>query len=335
MTFNDSVTSPPLIRPEERPLKPIKIYEIRPRADAKPELEQLPDEFSRAEWVQFTSIRMPGGITITEWKAPEFKGEQRVAPRFPAQGDGFNGAAGARMGGKVHMRTRGGSDDNNKRSGGPRPLKQEVNENKTRYFYGTIQEFKDNLALKLGDTGTFQEFNDQKRVTWTASADLGTKIEFREINKQVTITGKEGSVRHMLSTMGFLSYEPPAGYAASETGSRARTSVAGSKAPSKVFESNTRAKPSSIAALSAVKEAPRSNRPSALMEVPYEREVCDELLEVYESELVLRLGDIVDVTEDPHMESDNLERWVFGKNRNTGEQGWFSLAFTRAVGQGA
>jgi len=328
MVYNDSVSDPPMSKIENRPLKPLHIYEFKSKngkLDPNENIEELEIPFTSAELVKATSIRVDGGTELTEWEQP--KGHN---PRPQMNGESFNNGYTSRGSGKVHIRSVGGSP------GDKAPRTKTVHEEKLvtmeRLFpEGTLKDFVDQVKAAVGDSlGTFTEHTDEKRVVWQHK-DAGTSVEFREPNRMVAVSGKEGSVRQILVVLGGMLDQVPEDYKGVETSSRAFTTArtAGSKA-SKVFETASqmaRTTPSSIAAFSISNKTKVVTRNGA-KKVPYQRTVIDDFDKEDPVELALKKGDLVTVTEDPEANDGELDRWVYG-NLETGESGWFSLSFTR------
>eukprot|EP00438_Fugacium_kawagutii_P023408 Skav210890 [mRNA] locus=scaffold3713:145713:146744:+ [translate_table: standard] len=106
MVYNDSVSEPPLQRPENRPLKPLYIYEFRQKGGRLESFEPMNfDSMSRMDLAGIASIRKNGGTDLTPWVEPKGFVDSLLEISSAA-----NGSAPDRMGGgRVRMRSKLGS----------------------------------------------------------------------------------------------------------------------------------------------------------------------------------------------------------------------------------
>lgn len=335
MIFNDSVSDPPLSKIEGRPIKPLYIYEFKNKNGILESFECIKDfpDISCFDFCRLTSIRQNGGTELTPWVAP--KG---LVPRPAINGESApNGFAASRGAGHVHVRTAFGSPGD-KNPKGPRHTIEERTTMAERLFVeGSLKDFVEKMKTALGeDTGVFQTNESEKKVTWTHHKS-GTKVEFREANRKVAVTGKDGSVRQIIAVAEKFLDAVPEGYTGAETSSRAftRSGYAGSKAPTKgILETaaslaGRRTHASSVAVLSQANKPKTTSGPNGTKKVPYKRKVVEDFEEEGdESELGLLKGQVVTVTEDPDAKEGDLDRWVYGSNESSGKDGWFPLRYT-------
>eukprot|EP00933_Yihiella_yeosuensis_P061310 TRINITY_DN64110_c0_g1_i1.p1 TRINITY_DN64110_c0_g1~~TRINITY_DN64110_c0_g1_i1.p1 ORF type:complete len:623 (-),score=80.10 TRINITY_DN64110_c0_g1_i1:124-1992(-) len=370
MPLNDSVGEPPCQNRENRPFEPMGVFGFGFAEQQLSKVEEIarPGDFEghQHQWLKLGSIRKAAGTPTDELKIPQvsFKmSEPTVRSSYGGyqqrQGGSNSTSASGRSGGQLgarsvrtHTGSPGGGGGGLGAARGPsRSGVKQSEETQTRLereFRGSLQDFREKLITTYGEGHQITE--NEGILVWIYNEDTSCRIEFRDRNKRVYLTGKETQLRAVLNPMTkYLNAVPD--LEGSVAGSRSqwqssgRSGYGGSQAagPSQAFSkskgpgsvSGRSGGPVNLASCgSVISRASASGQRAGVQVVESsERTVIANFESQAQGELGLRIGDRVFIDKDPDLANGELsvDRWVYGRNVKTNENGWFPYSATKAI----
>mmetsp|Transcript_23419 Transcript_23419/g.54071 ORF Transcript_23419/g.54071 Transcript_23419/m.54071 type:complete len:593 (-) Transcript_23419:33-1811(-) len=341
MPLNDRITKPPLKSFEDCPMRPRCVKRFHFEDGGKfhrVSTRQVQSEKEMEEWVQEGSIRQGEGTKLSEFKPPQATRARdgQAATRASGGGTAREQVQQTRTGGRVSVRSVGGSPGDDVHRRGPRDPNKAVHaalQTAEREFHGTGTEFSEVLRQNLSEAVTVEE----GKVTWTGQE--GQTVIFNEATKKVYIQGKDMQLRFMvdklqkhLVTSGEMARSVVSGRTATAR-TNARTAVTQSRASYARSEvlGGPQAARSVAASTAAASVASQLQAGVGKATENTRRTVIDAFQSQAEGELDLAVGDVVLITTDPPEERHNKHRWVCGKLEGKDDFGWFPLSHTEVI----
>jgi len=317
LPLSDRVSPLPLRAPEKRPLTPVGVMRFTFGGQDKLKMEWLcrHSDLDDPEWVKIGCLRQPADAQLTEWSMPAWPGNQSAA---------------APRGGRVKVRTAGGSDGGGglrlkSTNRAPPPERAGQLFVVERRLSGAVDQFCDKMEQLLGKAAV----EPDGAYVWKQQ-DNDARIMMYAEDRRVKVVGRPNQVRSLVVIVApYTEAQQGLGQAGLPPAQAQAGATPGGRMPSAAFAPDAaEAAGSDIPSGSASSDgssAPSS--PSGQM-----RQAEQAFVAEGQGELGLEKNEVVRVTHDPEGERNgSSDRWVYGRSESSGECGWFPLSHTSPI----
>jgi len=318
MPLCDRVSPMPLRAPERRPFLPVGVLRFTFTSDGKMKPEWLcrQTELDNLEWLKIGSLRQSGQASLTDWEVPSYPGGV-VAP------------LGAPRGGRVKVRTAGGSEGSGgmrlRTGAGAKPPPERAGQLVTvqRRFNGTVEQFCEQMEQHMGKwtvevDGSF---------VWKQPGGNEARIVLFTDDKRVQVIGRPNQVRSLVLIVSPFTDAASADGPGLMTRSQGPGPVPDGRLPSEAYA------PAGVTPAAATTVSTPDGADESTGELPpggQQRVVTQVFDSLGEGELALAVDAIIFVTHDPEStRSGGEDRWVYGRNETDDLSGWFPLSHTK------